>query len=49
MMYARTVVGQPVIMQMIDEAERQAYFAQSARTVDGERAEYRALEREDEN
>jgi hypothetical protein len=49
MMYARTVVGPPVIMQMIDETERQAYFEQSARTVDGQRAEYRPLEKEGEN
>lgn len=36
----RTTIAKPSPMQMIDERERQAYFAQSARTVGGKRAEY---------
>ena len=36
----RTTIGQPTQLQMIDERERQAYFAQSARTVGGKIAEY---------
>lgn len=36
----RTTIGQPTPLHMIDERERQAYFAQSARTVGGKRAEY---------
>ena len=36
----RTTIAKPSPIQMIDECERQAYFAQSARTVGGKRAEY---------
>lgn len=42
-MLTRTIVGKPRPLSMIDESERLAYFAQSARTVDGKRAEYSAV------
>lgn len=37
---SRTTISAPSQSQVIDERERRAYFAQSARTVGGERAEY---------
>lgn len=45
----RTIIAAiPRPISMIDEAERMACFAQSARTVNGKRAEYRQVEDEDD-
>lgn len=46
--YRTTIAANPRPISTIDEAERMACFEQSARTVNGKRAEYRHGEDEDD-